>query len=130
MKIFAYTVLGEPNTLVIKLYNNQVFIADIKEHPEELEKSLTNFFEENGKVEKAYMQLMRRGDNVSYLLIIDHDVPEDADEEEIKTIRRELFDAVADVCKPELKGKALSIADFAEDFGKKAADNKFPFYTR
>lgn len=110
--------------------NSQVYIADVKDHPEELENALTDFFEENGKVEKAYIQLMRRGENVSYLLIVDHDIPEGAGEEEIKSIRRELFDSIADISKPKLKGQALSIAAFADDFGRKAVDNKFPFYTR
>lgn len=110
--------------------NNQVYIADVKEHPEELETALTEFFEENGKVEKAYILLMRRGQNVSLLLIVDHDIPEGAGEEEVKSIRRELFDAIAEVSKPKLKGQPLSIAAFADDFGRKAVDNKFPFYTR
>lgn len=109
---------------------SQVYIADVKEHPEELEAALTEFFEENGEVEKAYMQLMKRGETVSFLLIVDHDIPEGASKEEIKKIRGELFDKIANISKPKLKGMGLSIAAFADDFGRKAVDNKFPFYTR
>lgn len=108
----------------------QVYVADVKEHPEELEKALTEFFDENGQVEKAYMQLMKRGETVSFLLIVDHDIPDGASDEEIKNIRKELFDKIANISKPNLKGMALSIAAFADDFGRKAVDNKFPFYTR
>lgn len=110
--------------------NDQVFIAEPKEHPEELEKILSEHFDEIGNVEKAYMQMMRRGDTVSFLLIIDHDIPEGTDEEGIKSIRKNLFDDIANTAKPHLNGMALSIAAFADDFGKKAVENKFPFYTR
>ena len=95
----------------------QVYVADVKEHPEELEKALTEFFDENGQVEKAYMQLMKRGETVSFLLIVDHDIPDGASDEEIKNIRKELFDKIANISKPKLKGMALSIAAFADDFG-------------
>ena len=76
------------------------------------------------------MQLMKRGETVSFLLIVDHDIPDGASDEEIKNIRKELFDKIANISKPNLKGMALSIAAFADDFGRKAVDNKFPFYTR
>ncbi len=111
--------------------NSQVYIADLKERPEELENTLTDFFNEDGSVKAAYLQLMRRGENnVSLLLIVDHDIPEGASEDEVKALRKELFDRIAAVSKPALKGMAFSIAGFTDDFGKKAVDNKSPFYTR
>lgn len=110
--------------------NQQVAIADLKEHPEELEKTLSEFFDEKGNIEKAYMQLMRRGNDVSLLLIVDHDIPEGTSDEQLKVLRKELFDSIAETAKPVLKGQAFSIAAFTDDFGKKAVDNKFPFYTR
>lgn len=115
---------------VDKQRNEQVYIGEPKEHPEELEKALTEFFEENKTVEKAYMQMMRRGETVSFLLIVDHDIPEGTDEDQLKELRHTLFDAIAKVAKGHLKGMSLSIAAFADEFGKKAVDNKFPFYTR
>ncbi len=110
--------------------NSQVFIADLKEHPEDLESSLKEFFDEDGTVEKAYLQLMRRGEEVSFLLIVDNDLPEDSSEEEIRNIRKTLFDSIAEKIKPVLKGRPFSIAGFTDEFGKKAVENKEPFYTR
>ena len=110
--------------------NTQVFIADLKEHPEELESTLKDFFDEDGTVGQAYLQLMRRGDDVSYLLIVDNDFPENASEEEIKSIRKTLFDSIAEKIKPILNGRPFSIAGFSDEFGKKAVENREPFYTR
>ncbi|WP_044974366.1 enhanced serine sensitivity protein SseB C-terminal domain-containing protein [Ruminococcus sp. HUN007] len=100
--------------------NSQVFIADLKEHPEELEDALRDFFNEDGTVEQAYLQLMRRGNDVSYLLIVDNEFPENASEDEVKSIRKNLFDNIAEKIKPALNGRPLSIAGFSDEFGKKS----------
>lgn len=108
----------------------QVHIKDLEEVPEDLNTGFREVFDKIGSVEKAYLQLMKRGETISFLLIVDHDIPENASEEEIKTLRKELFDNIAEEIKPVLKGRALSIAGFADDFGKKVVNNKEPFYTR
>lgn len=115
---------------VDKKLANQVYIAELKERPEKLEAVLKEFFDKEGTVDKAYLQLMRRGENVSILLIVDNRFPEGASEEEIKAIRKTLFDSIAEAAKPELNGQALSIAGFSDDFGKKAVNDREPFYTR
>ena len=54
----------------------------------------------------------------------------DASEEEIKNIRKTLFDSIAEKIKPALNGRPFSIAGFSDEFGKKAVENREPFYTR
>ncbi len=107
-----------------KQKNEQVLIGDPKEYPEALAGALTDFFEENGTVEKAYILMMKRGEQESYLLIIDFDNTDD------DLQRHKLFDAAAETAKDHLNGLGISIASFADELGQKAADNKLPFYTR
>lgn len=107
----------------------QVFIRDIPEREEEIENVLTDFFKEDGTVEKAYLQLMKRGESITILLIVDSDLPEGADKDEIHRIRKELFDRIAEAVKPALKGNGFTIAGYESDF-KNAVASKTPFYTR
>lgn len=101
--------------------DEKIMLGEPKEYPDGLIKSLTDFFDENGKVEKAFIQMMKRGEAVSFLLVVDFDQSQD---------RRELFDAIAEKAKSYLDGLSLSIAALSDGFGEKATENKFPFYTR
>ena len=65
--------------------------------------------------------MMKRGEAVSFLLVVDFDEAQD---------RRELFDAIAEKAKNYLDGLSISIASLSDAFGAKATENKFPFYTR
>lgn len=110
--------------------NTEVYIRDVPERQVEIEEVLTGFFNENGTVDKAYLQLMKRGESITLLLIVDNDLPEDASAEEIHNIRKTLFDTIAEKVKPVLKGKGFTIAGFDDEFGKKAVTGREPFYTR
>jgi len=108
----------------------QVYIRDLDETPEDIVTELKGFFDENGTVKQAYLMLMKRGETTGYLLIVDNDLPEGADDEKIKEVRKTLFDSIAEKVKPLLRETPLSIAGFADEFGKQAVVNKTPFYTR
>lgn len=110
--------------------STQVYIRDLDETPEDIVSELKGFFAENGTVKQAFLMLMKRGETTGYLLIVDNDLPEGADEEKIREVRKTLFDSIAEKIKPLLKETPLSIAGFADDFGKQAVVNKTPFYTR
>lgn len=113
-----------------KQKNEKIFIGEPNRKPEELENAFTEFFDENGSVEKAYLQMMKRGEAVSFLLVVDYDITETDNAEKKQAERRTLFDAIAKASKEHLKGMPLSIASYDDDFGKKAVENKIPFYTR
>ncbi len=106
--------------------NNQYMLGDAKEYPQDLLDSLKDFFDENGTVENAYIRMMRRGNDISFLIIVDYDNCEEKDED----VKKDLFDQIAEHAKPYRKNLGISVASVADDFGKQAIENKFPFYTR
>ena len=122
--IMPRELLAQLKEAADKHRDEKIMIGDPRDYPEDLVGVLSDFFEENGTVEKAYILMMKRGEQESYLLIIDFD---NADYD---LQRRKLFDAAAEAAKDHLNGLSLSIASFADELGKKAADNKLPFYTR
>lgn len=99
----------------------QIQLGEASEYPQDLLDALSAFFDENGHVENAYIQMMKRGEKVGFLVVVEYDSSED---------RRTLFDAIAAAAKGHLSGLDLSIASIGDAFGKKAAENKMPFYTR
>lgn len=114
-----------------KAIEGKVFIGDFNERPEAFEKALSDYFDEKGIVEQAFLLLMKKGNEVRNLLVVDYDKANpDASKEDLDKEKQALFNDIAEVCKPYLKDINLSIADFDEDFGKKATENKLPFYTR
>lgn len=125
-----------PRGLLVELFNarqkfindqkNMFMVRDAKEYPQDLIESLKNFFDENGTVENAWIRMLRKGNEISFLIIVDYDNCEENDE----TVRKELFDAVAEHAKEFRRGLGISVVSVAEEFGKKAIENVFPFYTR
>ena len=115
-------------------------VVDFNEHPEEIENCLKEFFDEEGTIEKAYIQLMKRGEVVSILLIVDNKYPDNASDEEIGTLRKDLFDRIADRIQPEFKkyksdnpvysGLQFSLTDLNLSLGKEIAEGRTAFYTR
>jgi len=101
--------------------DEKIQLGEPSERPEALINDLTAFFEENGHVENAYLQMMKRGEQVSFLIVVEFDETED---------RRTLFDAIAAAANEHRAGLPISIASLDDAFGKKAVENKMPFYTR
>lgn len=104
-----------------KANDEKIMLGEPKSYPDGLLNALTEFFDENGGVEKAFIQMMKRGEAISFLLVVDFDQDQD---------RRTLFDDIAQKVKGYLDGLSISIASLSDGFGAKATENKFPFYTR
>lgn len=100
--------------------DTQVLLGEPKEYPYEMAEALKAHLREEKSVKKAYLQLMVKGEEKSYLLVIDF-----ADAE-----RRALFDGIAHVARPYLDGMFLDMIPYDEDFGGKAAEGKKPFYRK
>ena len=128
--ILSNQLIGGLKSAIDEKNNTQIYISDLKKHPENLENALIDFFKENGTIEKAYIQMMKRGETVSFLVIVDHDIPDGTTDEQLKELRNNLFETIAQAAKPHLEGMSLSIAGFTDEFGKKAVENREPFYTR
>ncbi len=105
----------------------KIQIGELKEKPQELLDALTPFLEEQEDIEKAYLRIMKREDkpNPNFLLILDIDVPK-LGNDGIKA----LFDGVAEVAKPHLRGVELAIVPASNSFGVAALRDAVPFYEK
>ena len=118
---------------------DKIKIGDLREHPVGMENVLKEIFDEEGTVEKAYLLPMKRGGEVSLLLIVDNRFPEEVSKNKLRNLRKELYDRISEKVrpeyekfknsKPEYKELGLFITDFQEELGSKAAAGREPFYT-
>lgn len=119
---------------------DQIKITDLKEQPEEISRILKEFFDEEGTVEKAYFLLMKMGEKESFLLIVDKRFPDAASDEELRSLKKDLYDRIAAQIKTtfveftdshaEYAGLQLSITDYASKLGRDAAEGREPFYIK
>ena len=114
---------------------SKVTYIDEDVHPEEMEKTLKEFFDAEGTVDKAYFQLLERGGEIYLMLVLDNKYPDAASEEEIQKLRRNLFDRTADKIKPEFLRSVFcdmqfTITDSRSDTGKEIVEIREAFYTR
>lgn len=123
-----------PQDSLLKMLNTEALapgtkiqIGTLKEQPTELLDALTPFLSEQEEVSKAYLRIMKRDDkqNPNFLLILDIDVAALGDAG-VKT----LFDGVAEVAKPHLRGVELAIVPASNNFGAAALKDAEPFYTK
>ena len=115
--------------------NGPIMMANLEKRPAELDQAMTEFFDKEGTIEKAFLQLMKRGDEISLVLILDNKFPEDVSGDELEKLRRNLYDRIGDMAKPILKNLELGatrfcIVDFNDEVGAAMAEGREPFYTR
>ncbi|MBR3629555.1 MAG: enhanced serine sensitivity protein SseB C-terminal domain-containing protein [Oscillospiraceae bacterium] len=105
----------------------KIQIGDLKEKPEELVNALEDFMKNEEDIEKAYLRVMKREDkeNPNFLLVLDISV-EKLGDAGVKA----LFDRVAEVAKPHLRGVELAIVPASNNFGVAALKNAVPFYEK
>lgn len=96
-------------------------LSDITEFPAELAKAIHKVAEEEPGVEQAWLRLMNKGGQISYLLIVDISLPGN-----LETI----FDKIAESSKPHLHGMLIHIISYQSEFGKKATENVVSFYKK
>lgn len=97
--------------------DTEVQIATPKEYPEELLQKLQDTLRNYPEVKKAYLLLMKRGEEVSYILILDASGKE-----------QELFNNIASSVIPFLDGMSISMAPLSTDFGKTISERFEPVY--
>ena len=105
----------------------KIQIGTLKEEPSELLEAIYPFIEESGQVEKAYLRVMKREDkpNPNFLLVLDVDV-QALGNDGIKT----LFDGIAEIAKPHLRGVELAIVPASNNFGAAALRDAEPFFDK
>jgi len=109
---------GMENNCVIEK-DEQVLIGIPAEYPTELINELCLYFDREKSVDKAYLLWMVRGEEGSYLLILDS-------KEEPDT----LFPRVGKFCTGILRDKMVDMVSANSDFGKNAVRGHKPFYEK
>lgn len=105
----------------------KIQIGTLKEEPKELLDAIKPFLKEREVIDKAYIRVMKREDkeNPNFLLVLDFEVAK-LGEEGVK----ELFDSLAEVARPHLRGVELAIVPSQSNFGQAALRDAVPFYEK
>ena len=94
-----------------------VMIGEPSDYPTDMVKKLSEYFRKSREINKAFLLWMVRGEEASYLLVIDSDGEPN-----------KLYPRVGEICKAFLKGKLLDIVPANTSLGKSAIENHSPFY--
>lgn len=88
-------------------------------YPEELVKAISNYLKHQNNVMAAYLQLMMKDGEQSYLVVVD-----------FSGDRRILFDGIANAAMNHLNGMFIDLIPYDSEFGRNATNNIEPFYRR
>lgn len=94
-----------------------IMVGVPKEYPSDMVSELKMYFTTIKIVKAAYLLWTVKGEETSYLLVID--CCGNTEEE---------FHKIADICRPFLKGKLLDMISFNTSFAKDVVKNQKPFY--
>ena len=97
--------------------DTQIEIGIPKDYPEELAKKLKDLFSNFSDVKKAYLLLMTKEEELSYLLVIDANGNE-----------KQYFNTIATASIPFLNNMPLNFIEANTDLGQKVAIDFKPFY--
>lgn len=97
--------------------NEMVMIGQPKDYPTNMVEKLKQYFRSNNLVKTAYLLWMVRGQEGSYLLVLETEIPQ-----------QQLFPKVGNVCKPYLNDKPLDMILLNSTFGQSAVEDQQPFY--
>lgn len=96
-----------------------VTLGQPKVVPTDMMQAVSGFLKTQKCVKAAYLQLMEKEGEESYLLIVD-----------ITGDKRPVFDGIIKAAVPHLKGMFVDIVPFDFDFWRSAAEKIEPFYTK
>lgn len=88
-------------------------------YPKEMVNAISNYLKKQKNVYAAYLQLMIKEGEQSYLVIVD-----------FTGDRREIFDGIANVAMSHLNGMLIDLVPYDSDFGHNAINNIEPFYKK
>ena len=72
-------------------------------------------------VEKAWLRLMKKGEEISYLLVVDISLPVN---------QETIFESIANGVRPYLNGMYINMISYQKEFGKKAVEGVAPVYEK
>lgn len=88
-------------------------------YPKEMVNAISNYLKKQKSVQAAYLQLMIKEGEQSYLVIVD-----------FTGDRREIFDGIGNVAMSHLNGMFIDLVPYDSDFGRNATNNIEPFYKK
>lgn len=101
--------------------NEKISLAEAAEFPTEMVKKIVEELKEEACVEKAWLRLMKRKEEISYLFVADIALPGN---------REAVFDRVANAARPFLAGMHMNMITCQQEFGKNAIEGVEPFYQK
>ena len=96
-----------------------VMLGSPKDYPADMVNKLKEYFAATQNVDKAYLLWMVRGNESSYLLVLDS-----------RLSPQQLFPLIGQICQPFLDGKLLDMVLANSSFGKDAIEGQTPFFER
>lgn len=96
-----------------------VQLGQPKNYPKEMTDAISSYLKKQSSVKAAYLQLMIREGQQSYLIIVDFDGD-----------RRKIFDGIGEAAMKYLNGMYIDLVPFNSGFGKRASTNVEPFYKK
>lgn len=84
---------------------------------DELKAALVSFFAADTSIKKAWLQLMKKEEETTYLLVVDFDGD-----------REKVFPAIAEAARPQLQGMYLDMVPYGPGFPESAVAEKKAFY--
>lgn len=95
----------------------QVTLGEPKDYPTEMVEAIKTYLNGEPAIRKAWLRLMCRNEEYSYLLVVDFEGDKDS-----------VFGKIADAARPYLRNMYIDMIPFADDFGKQAVEGVEPFY--
>lgn len=99
--------------------DTSVQLGQPRVYPQELVNAISDHLKKQKNVQAAYLQLMVKDGEQSYLVVVD-----------FTGDRRALFDGIAKVAMPHLNGMFIDLVPMNSDFGLNATRSVEPFYKK
>ncbi len=95
-----------------------VWLGEPKVYPTEMIEAVKDHLQKEPAVKKAWMRLMCKEEQYSYLMVIDFEGD-----------RNKIFGEIANAACPYLNDMYVDMVPYASDFGHRAVENTEPFYS-
>jgi hypothetical protein len=123
LNVIESVAKGSPQNTVIKEQvaekDTKVMLGEPAEYPHEMVDQICKYLKTNKNVNAAYLRLMMKDNEQSYLIVVD-----------FAGDKNEVFSGIANAGVPLSKGKYLDFVPLSSSFGKDAVKNVEPFYKK
>jgi hypothetical protein len=97
----------------------KVLLGEPKEYPTEMVQAISDYLKQQPLARRAWLRLMFRDNEQSYLLVVDFSGDKDV-----------LFGAIAGAARPYLNDMYIDMVPYQDSFGRDATEGVNPFYEK